>query len=164
MRWIPIIGLLLIVPGCADPVLPPELKAVLDDPRFSEPADVVHQGNLDGLPGCWGVYGTDGMETNAIFVEFGDKWRHMMYYSYDGAKIVAVEEGTYTVEDEHTVRVVIDRTWSSDPSTGELIPDVEGPMTRDYDVTLQGDRMNFFVPGVEGEQSAATFWRFSECP
>ena len=167
MRWIVIIGLLLIVPGCVNPAIPPELQAVLDDPAFSEVADVVHEGNLDGLPGCWGSYETDdGIETYGEFVEFSeDEWQHMMYWSLHGVGMVVVEEGTYTVEDENTVTVVIEREWVSDPYTGKLMPEhPEDTRSVHYEVTLQGDRMNFFVPGVEADQYEGTFWRFSECP
>ena len=170
MRWIPIIALLGIVPGCTDPVIPPELKAVLDDPAtFSETADVNHEGNLDGLPGCWGSYyeSGDGIETYAEYVEFGqDDWRHIMYLRLYCVALVGVEEGTYTVEDENTVSVTIDGIWSSDRATGELILDdyLEYPLTPDYDVTLEGNRMTFLVPGVEADQYDGTFWRFSECP
>ena len=125
MRCTLLAGLLAIVPGCVEPLMPDELKAVLDDPRLSEVAEVVHEGNLDGLPGCWGSYETDdGSETYAEFVAFGeDEWQHQMYWRVYGAAMVAVEEGTYTVEDESTVTVVIDHRWSSDPYTGELVPD-----------------------------------------
>ena len=168
MRWMPMVSLLLIVPGCADPVVPDELKAVLDDPAFSEVGNVVHEGNLDGLPGCWGVFRTEDMETNAIFVEFGvtGQWRDIAYYSYGPLAGVTVEEGTYTVTDQQTVSVVIDRIWHSDPETGELIPEdyLEYPITRSYNVSLQGDQMNFSVPGVSAEQANAGVLRFSECP
>ena len=170
MKRILIVGLLLIVPGCVDPVIPPELKAVLDDPAaFSETAEVVHEGNLDGLPGCWGSYyeTNDGIEVYAQFVEFGeDQWQNMMYWSLYGVALVGVEEGVYTVEDNHTVSVVIDGMWASDRATGELVFEdyVEYPLTPKYDVTLEGDRMTFIVPGVEADQYEGTFLRFSECP
>ena len=80
--------------------------------------------------------------------------------------IDGLEEGTYTVENEHTVTVVIERAWSSNPYTGELVPEdnLECPVTRTYNVSLQGDQMNFFVPGVSAEQANAGFLRFAECP
>ena len=169
MRWIVIIGLLLIVSGCTDPVLPPELKAVLDDPAFSEVGEVVHQGSLDGLPGCWGSYyeTDDGIETYAEFVEFGeDTWRHVMYGTLYGVGMVSVEEGAYTVEDDTTVSIVIDQIWSSDPDTGDLILKdyLDYPKTRNYEVSLQGDRMTLFVTGLDADQYEGTYWRFAECP
>ena len=171
MKRILIVGLLLIVPGCVDPVIPDELKAVLDDQAaFSETAEVVHEGNLDGLPGCWGSYleTDDGIEAYAEFVEFGqDEWRHEMYWRVYSAATVLVEEGVYTLEDETTVRVVINNAWGSDPYTGELVPDVsaEYPMIRQYrHVSLEGDRMSLFPPEAEEYLYNGTYWRFSECP
>lgn len=167
MRWILMVSLLVIVPGCVDPVIPDELKAVLDDPAFSEAAEVVHEGNLDGLPGCWGSYyeTDDSTEAYAQFVEFGGTWRYMAYVSHSPAKLVLIREGTYTVQDENTVTIVIDAEWVSDPSTGELsLLPREEPLSWDYQVSLQGDRMILFSPGVEAEQYDGTFWRFSGCP
>ena len=168
MRWMWIIGLLLIVPGCVDPVIPPELQAVLDDPAFSKTEEVVHEGNLDGLPGCWGSYDEwDDGDVYAGFVEFGeDEWKHSAYWTLFGVGIVSVEEGPYTVEDASTVSVVIDQHWGSDIDTGELVlSDYEYPLgPRSYEVSLQGDRMTMYVPGLDADQYEGTYWRFSECP
>ena len=185
MKRILMVCLLLIVPGCVDPVIPAELQGVFDDPTtFSETADVVHEGSLEGLQGCWGSYfkTDDGLEVYAQFVEFGEEtWETMYYWSVYGAALVFVEEGTYSVVDESTVDVVIERSWSPDRTTGELVPDedMEYPETRHYRIALEGDRMRFSMfqdatdeddadadedDDDESDQYDGTFWRFAECP
>ena len=176
MRWIPIVCLLLAVPGCVDPVVPDELKAVLDDPSFSEVPDVTHQGDLDSLEGCWGSYWVTTDETSgertsdAMFMRFGEDgtWTNMALITALGLTFVVVEGGTFTVLDENTVGVVIETTLATAPYTGELVSaDEGGGRTREHELKLEGDAMAIVVPDTDTDAETpydVAFRRFETCP
>ena len=157
----------LLLGGCTEAVVPPELRAVLDDPSFSKTAEVIHQGNLENLAGCWGSFRVVDGWTDAVFVQYGEDgtWTYMMFSSFKGIEFVAVEQGTYEILDGDTVRVEFIGGSATDPYTGALVPDESMPtFERQYKVSLQNSAMEFFAPAVDAPQYDETLWRFEICP
>ena len=165
-------GVCLIVRGCfwSPPEIPPEIAAVLADPAFSEAADVTRQGNLDDLEGRWGSFRVIDGSTDGVFHEFADPdFRTVIYVTWPWPGVI-VEEGVYgKVDDGKSILLVTTNTQTSEPETGELeplpsVPDGGYP-PRDYEVSLDGDRMKIWNPVIlDVEQYDGAFWRFEVCP
>ena len=163
------VGLCLFVGGCVwqTPDPPKEIAAVLADSSFSEVVEVTHQGNLDGLEGCWGSYRVIDGWTDAVFYRFTDEgFRWVLHSTFPFPSVMVYEGPAYEKGvDGQTVVVTVTELRGSDPLTGgweDLSFGREGTIT--FEISLDGDRMEIWNPDVDAEQYEGTFWRFDECP
>ena len=182
------VGLCLFVGGCVweTPEPPKEIAAVLADSSFSEVAEVTHQGNLDGLEGCWGHHRVDeGGWTDAFFYCFGDRSFRKVTYTTDSGEYIKDSgiplspfnitvsyfyEGTYEkgADGNSVVVTVTDFGLESSHPTGQTAsapPLPGGQYTEDYEICLDGDRMQIWNRSLDPEDyDEGTLWRFDECP
>ncbi len=160
---------LLPILGCAGvpflattPEVPDILRQLVDNPDVFDssttealhdvaPGDVVD--DLHGLSGCWGIVVTPRDAKRPItvyqvyqFVPEAHAFTNWLFFrdSQGVSGFVFVETGTYQVLDESRISLSREKTWATDPFSGDLVEIPASSLSRTALVTLRGEYMMLF--------------------